>query len=265
MIIATNKEFFDQQDYTSDSPIKKQATLSWNRLPYQPTTYNFVLNQAEVELEDNLFMTIEDLTGNEETFLHLTRGPDQPRTNNYNTRLQVELSMGSDILHIERNVYNLITLLGDLGGLYGLLISFGASLVSYMTYNNAENFLARHLFVGSTSTSSLDNKNRPKEKQSVELDEQKQFACKEFFQELLPSCCSSCGCLRRRNKDKLFKKAREQLNEELDIVHLLQSLRFYHKALQSLIPANVFSQIRSQSSQELVNLQKSGNVAPRIS
>ena len=70
-------------------------------------------------------------------------------------------------------MYNLITLLGDLGGLYGILISFGASIVSYMTYNNAENFIARHLFVGSTPTSSLDNTDRPKEKQSVQLDEQK--------------------------------------------------------------------------------------------
>ena len=80
--------------------------------------------------------------------------------------------MSNDVLHIERNVYNFITLLGDLGGLYGLLVSFGASVVSYMTYNNAENFLARHLFVGSASTSCHDNADRPKEKQSVELDEQ---------------------------------------------------------------------------------------------
>ena len=56
--------------------------------------------------------------------------------------------MNSDVLQVERSVYNFFTLLGDIGGFYGISVSFGALLVSYMTFNNAENFLSRHLFSG---------------------------------------------------------------------------------------------------------------------
>ena len=56
--------------------------------------------------------------------------------------------MNKDVLQVERSVYNLFTLLGDIGGLYSILISLGAFFVSYMTFNNAENFLSLHLFKG---------------------------------------------------------------------------------------------------------------------
>ena len=66
--------------------------------------------------------------------------------------------MNSDVLQVERSVYNFFTLLGDIGGFYGISVSFGALLVSYMTFNNAENFLSKHLF-SETSSEQLDEQN----------------------------------------------------------------------------------------------------------
>ena len=68
--------------------------------------------------------------------------------------MQIELTLNNNVLQVERSVYNFFTLLGDIGGFYGISVSFGAFFVSYMTYNNAENFLSRHLFKGAVSDDS---------------------------------------------------------------------------------------------------------------
>lgn len=49
--------------------------------------------------------------------------------------------MGQDVVVVNRTVYNTFMLLGDVGGLSGLLYAVGASIVSLLTYNNAENTL----------------------------------------------------------------------------------------------------------------------------
>ena len=49
---------------------------------------------------------------------------------------------------IERSVYNLLMLLGDVGGLYGLLFSVFATLNSIFNFQKAENFLVQSLYIG---------------------------------------------------------------------------------------------------------------------
>ena len=48
---------------------------------------------------------------------------------------------------IDRTVYSTFMLLSDVGGLSGLLISVGSSIVSLLTFKNPENKLVEKLFV----------------------------------------------------------------------------------------------------------------------
>lgn len=43
-------------------------------------------------------------------------------------------------------MYNFLTLLGDVGGLTGIILSMSASLMSLITFSNAENYIAKSLY-----------------------------------------------------------------------------------------------------------------------
>ena len=49
--------------------------------------------------------------------------------------------MNYEVKTIERTVYNLLMLLGDVGGLYGLLFSVFATLNNVLNFQKAENLL----------------------------------------------------------------------------------------------------------------------------
>ena len=55
--------------------------------------------------------------------------------------------MNRDVTVVARQVYDSFMLLGDVGGLYGILISFASIILSYINYNKAENELVADLFM----------------------------------------------------------------------------------------------------------------------
>ena len=50
-----------------------------------------------------------------------------------------------------------------------------------------------------------------------------------------------CRCLRRNKRDQLFEKARGHISSELDVVRLLQKLRFLDLAIKQKVPAEELS------------------------
>lgn len=63
-----------------------------------------------------------------------------------NTRLEFNFRVDNDIVNIDRYVYTVFMLLGDIGGFSGLLYSLGAVLLSILTFQNPENYLASKLY-----------------------------------------------------------------------------------------------------------------------
>ena len=55
--------------------------------------------------------------------------------------------MNKDVLYVERTVYSTFMLLGDVGGLYTILVTIGAIVLSYVNFQKIENDLAERLFV----------------------------------------------------------------------------------------------------------------------
>ena len=82
-------------------------------------------------------------------------------------------------------------LFGDVGGFFGLLITLNAALVNVASYNNAENFLARYLFIRHDSKKRESDTRRaePDRGASLDLDPARQYAFKEYLQDKLPSSC----------------------------------------------------------------------------
>ena len=54
--------------------------------------------------------------------------------------------MEKDVESVERSVYNVLMLLGDVGGLYGIFVSFAATLLGILNYQKFDNLLAAKLY-----------------------------------------------------------------------------------------------------------------------
>ena len=72
-------------------------------------------------------------------------------------------------------------LLSDVGGIYGILISFASTTLAIINYQKPKNLLAEHLFSA---------------KKDEKLKADKQYACKEYLLSCLPKCCQMF-CLKK--------------------------------------------------------------------
>ena len=54
--------------------------------------------------------------------------------------------MNKDVVKVERAVYNSFMLLGDVGGLYGILVPLFGAILGYINFKKIDNNLAERLF-----------------------------------------------------------------------------------------------------------------------
>ena len=127
-----------------------------------------------------------------------------------------------DVLKVERTVSTLTDLMSDVGGFFGLLVMFGRVFSRLWNFNSFNNFLVSRLY----------KVMKPKE-QIGEVTSY--FDRSEFFSKSnLPQCLTFfCRC--RSRKEIAMRKAREKLNEELNVIQILKSWRYMEKALAKLL------------------------------
>ena len=125
--------------------------------------------------------------------------------------------MNMDRTLIERKAYTILDILSDLGGLQGILISGISFLLSILNYNHLNSYLASQLFkshqIALVPLSTCDS-------------------VKGFCIRLLPA---KLACCHKRRKQIVMEKAREALEKELDIIHIVRSRRFIKIALKHLL------------------------------
>ena len=203
--------------------------IKFGEVPVQNQRRIFNIKQNKVAHEDNLFLAINDLTDRDDTFLSVVDGAVYTRTSDYRTKLNFEFHVSNDATQIDRAVYNTFMLLGDVGGFSGVLLSFGATILGFLNFQNPENFLASHLYrTRETASSQI-------------LKPGGQTALKEYFQSALPFCC------RRSKTDKYFAQARDLSREEMDIVALLRQLRFFNAAIHLLLGPHKVAKLKDQT------------------
>ena len=95
-------------------------------------------------------MSLIGFTEKEETFFELKHSQDFDRSFNrdFYARLQLAFQLDNEVTLVERSVYNIFMLLGDVGGFSGLLYAVGAVLIRISNFANAENFVVHSLYEG---------------------------------------------------------------------------------------------------------------------
>ena len=68
------------------------------------------------------------------------------RSTDYYYRATVNIELDDSVQLVTRDVYNILMLFGDVGGLSGLLYSLGGALVGILSFQSAENFVVQSLY-----------------------------------------------------------------------------------------------------------------------
>ena len=109
----------------------------------------YKITRSEVIHDDNLLIALEGVTDEDGYYIQAEPGQISSRivfSRDSSIKLQLYYSVDPDVILIDRTVYSTFMLLGDVGGLTGLLFTVSASLVSLLTYNKPENKLVEKLF-----------------------------------------------------------------------------------------------------------------------
>ena len=67
------------------------------------------------------------------------------------------------------------------------------------------------------------------------------------MQDTLPKFCLKSRCLKRSNIDQNFAKARQGLQKEMDLIKILQQLRFFNAAIDLLLTRERAESLRNST------------------
>lgn len=223
IVTLTNGQRFETENYKSGGPIVNEATITFYEMPIRPVKKTHYIQQDQIETDDNLIMSITGLTDGAGVYFSMQDNEKtSTRTEYFATRFQINYEMSLNSVLTTRSVYNLFTLLGDVGGLFGLLLSVAAWFSGILTFQKAENFLVKHMYAPGPDFNDGD------EAGSEKGWSRGQSSMKEYLQASLPGFCLR-GCLKETKRDKFYGKAREELVQELSLVEMLRSLRLINQ------------------------------------
>ena len=142
-----NNQRFLPHDYSGGPPIQSYVQVEWQYVSLRPETQFYEVKRSIIQREDNLFMAIGGLTNKQDSFFEIEKVASQALIGkNRFGILKQQINLTLDAHVISRSVYNFLTLLGDVGGFYGIVAAFFAILNNALSYNKAENLFAQTLY-----------------------------------------------------------------------------------------------------------------------
>ena len=121
--------------------------------------------------------------------------------------------------------------LSDVGGIQGLLYSILFVLIYVWNYNHFDNYLTSHLF--KVEKKDADNplyKNDYERSDFITLTR-----CCNIWHYLVDLTCVRCDCWRKSRRQRGINKAREQMQQEINILEMVKSRRYFHIAMRKLL------------------------------
>ena len=169
----------------------------------------------------------------------------------------ISYELSQDLKTSDREAYNFLDWVGDLGGLFdGLKIGFTAVLV-VLNYKMYDTYMVSKLFTVRSENRS-DQQGGPEnnkikralteyftkdvnKKGKEQLDPNRLSSLKMLLFDLIPRWCknrltnSKCGPLARTQRYKYFENGLKDYEDEINIVEVLRNLRYYNAAVKKLL------------------------------
>ena len=182
---------------------------------------------TELELQDTYFLQLGPLTSLEGSIFSIDANTIRPYEWPDDIHVTVSFEFNLNYFRIDRETYNTLDWLGDLGGLKEALLYMLGLLYGLIYFRSFEDYLVSKLFRPSCKQEEVsqmyNSMGKSTGKGSSILDPGKMNCFLKRFYEL-GICKKTCNCGRSR-RYRLFKEGREKLSEEIDVVRLLQKVR----------------------------------------
>jgi hypothetical protein len=148
--------------------------------------------------------------------------PTRPYTKDYVALFDCTIELNRSLVVIQRSGYTVLDLLSDIGGVQSIMVSTFAILVGILNYQHFDTTLASQLF----------KLRKPNSNNSI--------SAAEFFKptkcgNVKELCQDTFGCCRKNPRARMLDKARQTLEQEVNIVDMVRSMRYFKMSLRHLI------------------------------
>ena len=148
-----------------------------------------------------------------------------------NVVLELLIEVNLDMNLILRENFEILDLLGDVGGMQAILISFFQFVLFFFNYHHFDSFMASKLF----KIKKVDDE---EEKSKTYFERSTFFKplngrnLRNYMMDTLPKRLKCCKATRQ---DRAIKKAITEMDKEIDIIEMIKSRRFFKMALRKLL------------------------------
>ena len=145
IVVLENNKVFSQREFDKKS-IDQNSFLKWYSMsPDQRIEYVNVIERQQFNLNDS-FLAFGSLTESDTKGFKSTKTPNRVLNykNNMLNSVTYELSLGLEFY--DRQVYNLLDILSDIGGLYGALSAIFFFIVSIFQFRGDHMFMMKDVF-----------------------------------------------------------------------------------------------------------------------
>ena len=228
-----NQIRFNTAEYT-DRRLVEESILSW--YPIHSQIRQELANQVRVtdlQLQDVVHIQLGPITEVESSIFSLAPNTVRPYEYFDDVHIAVVFEFDLNLYRVDREAYNMLDWLGDIGGLKEALTIILSFIFVVFNYHTFEDYLVSHLYKSETSRDRAARRMKNgSEQRSLNLQkypgndlEPDKVNC--LYQRFHDAC--SCCCSRRSKHYKLFEKGREDLENEIDIVEFLKNFRMLRK------------------------------------
>lgn len=138
ILVLSNQMIFDAESYEDGSKILQESVLTWYKVNTQ--VRESMINSVQITkvyLQDEFVQNGESTLDVREIFRPI-RQPSRSYEWDDNVLAEVKFEMDYDVMSIYRNVYNILAVLSDAGGLSTSVMAFLALVVYYLNYRKEQ-------------------------------------------------------------------------------------------------------------------------------
>ena len=264
IVLYYNSRRFKIEEYNEGKIVEESRT---KYIPFNSQLREdivFKVQLTDLQLQDERF-SISAFTQDQKRIFNVNQVEKRPWSNDDRTHMAITIEMDLDLQQINRQVYNILDWIGDIGGLGEGCFFISFTLLGIIHFGALDNMIIKELFqVGPDA--GLDDKPVNKERvapaptstehsnpeQPVQTASQyhelrrlpKTSSLRQFLHFHLPHACL-CLCLKMNRRERVMAKCRDQYYKEIDIVEHIMQFREVRAELATKVNQNGLQRQRS--------------------
>ena len=184
----------------------------------------YEVKRSELELQD-LPVSLDSLTGLEDaSVFEFNQKAARPYEYDANFISGIDIQGNIDLTYLKRDGYTILDVLSDIGGVSAALITPVLVILSIVNYNHLESYMASKLY--------HVEQEQPSFNETQTYTPTKCGNIGEYMIDTLPSCLVCC---KKSQQQRRIQRARESLEQEMDILELVKTVRFFKMAVKMLL------------------------------